>query len=173
MPQAIQIHETGGPEVMLLEEVAVGEPGPGEARIRHTAVGLNYIDVYFRMGLYPSPPFPFTPGMEGAGEVLAVGEGVTDLAVGDRVAYAGSLGAYAEERIIVADRLVRTPDSVSDVAAASMMLQGLTVQYLLKSSYPVKAGDTILFHAAAGGVGLIACQWGEASRGHRHRHRGE
>ena len=159
MPQAIQIHETGGPEVMLLEEVTVGEPGPGEARIRHTAVGLNYIDVYFRMGLYPSPPFPFSPGMEGAGEVLALGEGVTDLAVGDRVAYAGPLGAYAEERIIAADRLVRTPDSVSDETAASMMLQGMTVQYLLKSSYPVRAGDTILFHAAAGGVGLIACQW--------------
>ena len=159
MPQAIQIHETGGPEVMLLEEVTVGEPGPGEARIRHTAVGLNYIDVYFRMGLYPSPPFPFSPGMEGAGEVLALGKGVTALAVGDRVAYAGPLGAYAEERIIAADRLVRTPDSVSDVAAASMMLQGMTVQYLLKSSYPVRAGDTILFHAAAGGVGLIACQW--------------
>ena len=98
MPQAIQVHETGGPEVMRLEEVAVGEPGPGEARIRHAAVGLNYIDVYFRMGLYPSPSLPFSPGMEGAGEVLAVGEGVTDLAVGDRVAYAGALGAYAEER---------------------------------------------------------------------------
>ncbi len=159
MPRAIQIHETGGPEVMRLEEVTVGEPGPGEARIRHTAVGLNYIDVYFRTGLYPSPPFPFSPGMEGAGEVLALGEGVTDLAVGDRVAYAGPLGAYAEERIIAADRLVRTPDSVSDVTAASMMLQGMTVQYLVKSSYPVKAGDTVLFHAAAGGVGLIACQW--------------
>ena len=159
MPRAIQIHETGGPEVMRLEEVTVGEPGPGEARIRHTAVGLNYIDVYFRMGLYPSPPFPFSPGMEGAGEVLALGEGVSDLAVGDRVAYAGPLGAYAEERIIAADRLVRTPGSVTDVTAASMMLQGMTVQYLLKSSYPVRAGDTVLFHAAAGGVGLIACQW--------------
>ena len=124
MPQAIQIHETGGPEVMLLEEVTVGEPGPGEARIRHTAIGLNYIDVYFRMGLYPSPTLPFSPGMEGAGEVLAVGEGVSDLGVGDRVAYAGALGAYAEERIIAADRLVRTPDSVSDVAAASMMPPG-------------------------------------------------
>ena len=159
MPRAIQIHETGGPEVMRLEEVTVGEPGPGEARIRHTAVGLNYIDVYFRTGLYPSPPFPFSPGMEGAGEVLALGEGVTDLAVGDRVAYAGPLGAYAEERIIAADRLVRTPGPVTDVTAASMMLQGMTVQYLLKSSYPVKAGDTVLLHAAAGGVGLIACQW--------------
>ena len=159
MPHAIQIHETGGPEVMRLEEVAVGEPGPGEARIRHAAVGLNYIDVYFRMGLYPAPSLPFSPGMEGAGEIVALGEGVTDLTVGDRVAYAGSLGAYAEERIVPADRLVRVPEAVSDVEAASMMLQGMTVQYLLKSSYPVKAGDTILFHAAAGGVGLIACQW--------------
>ena len=159
MPHAIQIHETGGPEVMRYEEVTVGEPGPGEARIRHAAVGLNYIDVYFRMGLYPSPALPFSPGMEGAGEVAALGEGVDDLAVGDRVAYAGSLGAYTEERLIPAHRLVRVPDTVSDVAAASMMLQGMTVRYLLKSSYPVKAGDTILFHAAAGGVGLIACQW--------------
>ena len=159
MPHAIQVHETGGPDVMRLEEVPIGDPGPGEARIRHAAVGLNYIDVYFRMGLYPAPSLPFSPGMEGAGEILSLGEGVTDLAVGDRVAYAGSLGAYAEERIIPADRLVRIPDAVSDVAAASMMLQGMTARYLLKSSYPVKAGDTVLFHAAAGGVGLIACQW--------------
>ena len=159
MPHAIQIYETGGPDVMRFEEVAVGEPGPGQARIRHAAVGLNYIDVYFRMGLYPAPSLPFSPGMEGAGEVLAVGEGITDLQVGDRVAYAGSLGAYAAERIIPADRLVRVPESVSDATAASMMLQGMTVQYLLKSSYPIQAGDTILFHAAAGGVGLIACQW--------------
>ena len=159
MPHAIRIHETGGPEVMHYEEVTVGAPGPGEARIRHAAVGLNYIDVYFRTGLYPSPALPFSPGMEGAGEVAALGEGVDDLAVGDRVAYAGSLGAYTEERLIPAHRLVRVPDAVSDVAAASMMLQGMTVQYLLKSSYPVTAGDTILVHAAAGGVGLIACQW--------------
>ena len=159
MPHAIRIHETGGPEVMRYEEAAVGAPGPGEARIRQTAVGLNYIDVYFRMGLYPSPALPFSPGMEGAGEVAALGEGVDDLAVGDRVAYAGVLGAYREERIIAADRLVRVPDSVGDVAAASMMLQGMTVRYLLKSSYPVKSGDAILVHAAAGGVGLIACQW--------------
>ena len=159
MPHAIQVHETGGPDVMRLEEVSIGDPGPGEARIRHAAVGLNYIDVYFRMGLYPAPSLPFSPGMEGAGEILSLGEGVADLAVGDRVAYAGSLGAYAEERIIPADRLVRIPDAVSDVTAASMMLQGMTVQYLLKSSYPVKAGDLVLFHAAAGGVGLIACQW--------------
>ena len=159
MPHAIRIHETGGPEVMRYEEEAVGAPGPGEARIRQAAVGLNYIDVYFRMGLYPSPALPFSPGMEGAGEVVALGEGVDDLAVGDRVAYAGVLGAYREERIIAADRLVRVPDSVGDVAAASMMLQGMTVQYLLKSSYPVKSGDAILVHAAAGGVGLIACQW--------------
>ena len=159
MPYAIQIHETGGPEVMRYEEAAAGAPGPGEVRIRHAAIGLNYIDVYFRMGLYPSPPFPFSPGMEGAGEVVAVGGGVDDLAVGDRVAYAGVLGAYREERLIAADRLVKVPDAVSDEAAASMMLQGMTVQYLLKSSYPVKPGDTVLFHAAAGGVGLIACQW--------------
>lgn len=159
MPHAIQIHETGGPEVMRYEEVTVAEPGPGEARIRHTAVGLNYIDVYFRTGLYPSPGLPFIPGMEGAGEVLAIGAGVDDLAPGDRVAYAGVIGGYSEERVIAADRLVRVPDSVDDNAAASMMLQGMTVQYLLKSSYPVRAGDTILMHAAAGGVGLIACQW--------------
>ena len=159
MPHAIRIHETGGPEVMRYEEVAAGEPGPGEARIRHAAIGLNYIDVYFRAGLYPSPTLPFSPGMEAAGRIVALGEGVGDLAVGDRVAYAGSLGAYSEERNIPADRLVRVPEPVSDVAAVSMMLQGLTVRYLLKSSYPVKAGDAILFHAAAGGVGLIACQW--------------
>ena len=159
MPKAIQVHETGGPEVMRLEEVAVGDPGPGQARIRQSAIGLNYIDVYFRMGLYPAPSRPFSPGMEGAGEIVALGEGVTDLAVGDRVAYAGTLGAYAGERIIPADRLVRVPDAVSDETAASMMLQGMTVQYLFKSSYPVRAGDTVLFHAAAGGVGLIACQW--------------
>lgn len=159
MPHAIHVYEPGGPEVMRWEEAAVGDPGPGEARIRHTAVGLNYIDVYFRTGLYPAPSTPFTPGMEGAGEVVALGAGVSGLSVGDRVAYAPSLGAYSEERIIPADRLVPVPDDVNDATAASMMLQGMTVQYLLKRSYPVQAGDTILFHAAAGGVGLIACQW--------------
>ena len=159
MPHAILVHAPGGPEVMRWEETTVAAPGPGEVRIRHTAVGLNYIDVYFRTGMYPAPASPFTPGMEGAGEVVELGEGVTDFAAGDRVAYAGALGAYSEERTIAADRIVKVPDGIDDTTAASMMLQGMTVQYLLKSSYPVRAGDTILLHAAAGGVGLIACQW--------------
>ena len=159
MPNAIQIHEYGGPEVMKWEAVDVGDPGPGQARIRHTAVGLNYIDVYLRTGLYPQESFPFTPGMEGAGEVLAVGDGVTDLAVGDRVAYAGPPGGYSEERLIAADRLVKLPDGIDDKTGAAMMLQGMTVRYLIRQTYEVKPDSTILFHAAAGGVGLIACQW--------------
>ena len=159
MPHAIRAYETGGPEVLRWEEAAVGAPGPGEARVRHTAVGLNFIDIYIRTGLYPAPALPYTPGMEGAGLVVALGEGVEHLQPGDRVAYAHPIGAYCEERVMPARYLVRIPEGISDQAAASMMLQGLTVQYLLKSSYPVKAGDSILFHAAAGGVGLIACQW--------------
>ena len=159
---AILIHETGGPDVMKWEEVEVGDPGPGEIRIRHGAVGLNYIDVYFRTGMYPATP-PFTPGLEGAGAVEAVGEGVTEVAVGDRVAYAAPpAGAYSQVRLMPADRVVKLPDSISDEQGAAMMLQGMTVQYLLCRTYPVKAGDTILFHAAAGGVGLIACQWAKA-----------
>jgi len=162
MSKAIRIHENGGPEVLRWEDVEVGLPGPGEAKLRHTAVGLNYIDVYHRTGLYPLPGLPAVLGMEGAGIVEAVGEGVTEVAVGDRVAYAGlPPGAYAEERLIPAHRLIRLPDSITDLQAAGMMLQGMTAQYLLRSTYRVQAGESILVHAAAGGVGLIACQWGK------------
>ena len=160
MVHAIRIQTPGGPEVLEWAEVEVGAPGPGEVRLRQTAVGLNYIDVYHRTGLYPVGDPPFTPGLEAAGEVVAVGDGVTDLAVGDRVAYASTpLGAYAEERLFPANRAVKVPASVDDRTAAAMMLQGMTAEYLLRRTYPVQPGDTILFHAAAGGVGLIACQW--------------
>ena len=160
MPRAIRIHETGGPEVMRWEDVEVGAPEPGEIRIRHEAVGLNYIDVYFRTGLYPAPSLPFSPGMEGAGVVEAVGEGVDSLVAGDRVAYAAPpVGAYAQVRLMPADKVVKVPDGIDSRQAAAMMLQGMTVEYLLLRTYPVRSGDTILFHAAAGGVGLIACQW--------------
>lgn len=160
MTKAIVIHETGGPEVMRWEEFDPGAPGPGEALLRHEAVGLNFIDVYHRSGLYPLPSLPGVIGMEGAGIVEAVGDGVTEAAVGDRVAYAGlPPGAYAEKRRIPAHRLIRLPDTISSTQAAAMMLQGMTARYLLRGCYPVKAGDTILIHAAAGGVGLIVCQW--------------
>ena len=160
MPRAIRIHQTGGPEVMRWEDVEVGAPGPGEIRIRHEAVGLNFIDVYFRTGLYPAPGLPFSPGMEGAGVVEAVGEGVDSPVAGDRVAYAAPpVGAYAQVRLMPAEKVVKIPDSVDSRQAAAMMLQGMTVEYLLRRTYPVRSGDTILFHAAAGGVGLIACQW--------------
>jgi NADPH:quinone reductase len=159
MTHAIRIHKTGGPEVMTWEEINLPKPGPGEVRIRHTAIGLNYIDTYHRSGLYPLP-LPTTIGSEAAGVVEEVGPGVTDLKVGDRVAYGGSpLGAYAEARNVAADRLVPLPAEISDEQAAAMMLKGMTAQYLIRRTYHVKAGDTILFHAAAGGVGLIACQW--------------
>jgi NADPH2:quinone reductase len=159
MSSAIRIHEVGGPEVLKWEEVTVGDPGPGEVRLRHGAVGLNYIDVYFRTGAYGAD-LPFTPGLEASGVVEAVGDGVSDLAVGDRVAYAAPpAGAYAEERLMPADRVVKVPDGVSDDLAAAMMLKGMTAHYLLRRTFKVNAGDTILFHAAAGGVGLIACQW--------------
>ncbi len=159
MTQAIRIHANGGPEVMQWEDVPTPEPGPGEALVRHEAVGLNYIDVYFRTGLYKAP-LPATPGMEGAGVVLAVGAGVTEVKPGDRVAYAGGpIGAYATERAIAADRLVVLPDDIDATTGAAMMLQGMTAQYLLRRTYKVKAGDTIVVHAAAGGVGLIMCQW--------------
>jgi NADPH2:quinone reductase len=162
MPNAIRIHQTGGPEVLQWESVAVGEPGPGEARVRHTAVGLNYIDTYHRSGLY-KVPLPSGIGLEGAGVVEAVGPGVTDISKGDRVAYCGGPpGAYSEVRVMPADKLVKLPDDVSDRAAATLMLKGLTVQYLLRQTFPLKGGETILFHAAAGGVGLIACQWARA-----------
>jgi NADPH:quinone reductase len=156
---AIRIDKQGGPEVLTWQTVELGAPGPGQIRIRHTAVGLNFIDVYHRNGHYPVQT-PATPGMEGCGLVEEVGAGVSDLKVGDRVAYAGGpMGAYAEARLIPADRVVKVPAGISDQQAASMMLKGLTAQYLLRRVYKVKAGDTILFHAAAGGVGLIACQW--------------
>jgi NADPH2:quinone reductase len=160
MVQAIRVHETGSADVLTWEYVEVGEPGPGEARIRHTAIGLNFIDTYFRSGLYPAPDgVPFIPGNEGAGIVQTVGEGVSHIKPGDRVAYVGPLGAYAQERIIPADRLVVIPDAIDDKAAAGMMLKGMTAQYLLRQTFNVGPETTLLFHAAAGGVGLIAGQW--------------
>ena len=162
MSKAIRINRTGGPEVMEYVDVDVGEPGPGEARVRHHAIGVNFIDVYFRTGLYPQP-LPAGLGMEGAGVVEAVGEGVTEVQVGDRVAYAGRPnGAYAQVRNMPSSILLRLPEAISFETAAAMMLQGLTVQYLFRRTVNLKAGDTILFHAAAGGVGLIAAQWARA-----------
>jgi NADPH2:quinone reductase len=161
MPHAIRIQEAGGPEVLNWEDIEVGEPGPGQARLRQEAAGLNFIDVYHRTGLYPQP-LPFTPGVEGAGIVEAVGEGVDNLKPGDRVAYAGPIGGYAEERLIDAGRLVKLPEAISSEQAAGMMLQGMTAHMLLRSVHRVSAGETILIHAAAGGVGLIACQWAKA-----------
>ena len=159
MPKAIRITATGGPEVLRWEDVEVGEPGEGQARVRHTAVGVNYIDTYHRSGLYPIP-LPNGLGGEAAGVVEAVGPGVTVVRPGDRVAYAGvPLGSYAEARVMPADILVPIPDGVTDQTAAAVMLKGMTAQYLIRRTYPVKAGETVLFHAAAGGVGLIACQW--------------
>jgi NADPH2:quinone reductase len=161
--KAIRVHETGGPEVLRWEGVTVGEPGPGEARVRHTAVGLNYVDVYYRNGLYKAPALPFTPGSEAAGVVEAVGPGVTDIGPGMRVAYgAAPLGAYAEARLVPADRLVPLSERIDDRTAAAMMLKGMTAHYLLLRIGRVKKGDTILIHAAAGGVGLIVCQWARA-----------
>ncbi len=159
MPHAIRIHDFGGPEAMRWEEVQIGAPGPGEIRVRHHAVGLNYIDVYHRTGLYPQPEMPFTLGTEGAGVVTAVGDGVSEFAPGDRIAYAGPIGAYSQERIMPADRAVKLPDAIGFETAAAMMLQGMTTRYLLHRTYPVGPQTTLLFHAAAGGVGLIACQW--------------
>lgn len=159
MINAIRIHETGGPDVLKYEQVEIGQPAAGEAHIRHEAVGLNFIDVYFRTGLYKAAQLPFIPGQEGAGTVLAVGDGVTNVKVGDRVAYTGAMGSYADERLIAADRLVRVPDNMDIRLAASMMLKGMTAYYLVNLTYKVKKGDTILIHAAAGGVGQIAGQW--------------
>lgn len=160
MSKAIVIHENGGPEVLRWEDVPAAKPARGEVLIRHTAVGLNFIDIYYRTGLYPAPNgFPLIPGNEAAGVVLEAGEGVDDLKAGDRVAYAGPIGAYAQERMIAADKVVRIPDGITDEQAAAMMLKGMTAEYLLKRTFPVKAGDTILVHAAAGGVGLILGQW--------------
>jgi NADPH:quinone reductase len=160
MSGVVRVHEVGGPEVLRYEKVEVGSPGPGQALLRQTAVGLNFIDVYFRTGLYPPPQLPFVPGLEAAAVVEALGDGVRDLQVGQRVAYASPpVGAYAERRQMPADRLVALPEGISDEQAAAMMLKGMTAQYLLRRTYRVQSGQTILFHAAAGGVGLIACQW--------------
>jgi NADPH2:quinone reductase len=161
MPHAIRVHQTGGPEVLEWEEVEVGEPGPGQVRLRQEAAGLNFIDVYHRTGLYRQD-LPFTPGVEGAGVIDAVGPDVASLKVGDRVAYAGPLGGYAEVRLIPADRVVKLPDAISSQEAAAMMLQGLTAHMLVRQVHPVRSGETILVHAAAGGVGLILCQWAKA-----------
>jgi NADPH2:quinone reductase len=159
MPKAVRFHTTGGPEVLVYEDVAVGEPAAGQARVRHTAIGVNFIDTYHRTGLYPLP-LPSGIGLEAAGVVEAVGPGVDYLAPGDRVAYAGGPpGSYSQVRLIPADRLVKVPEGITDQQAAAMMLKGLTVQYLIRRTYRVQSGQTVLFHAAAGGVGLIACQW--------------
>lgn len=162
MPFAIRFHQTGGPEVLRWEEVAVGDPAPGEARVRHEAVGLNFIDTYHRTGLYPMP-LPSGIGLEGAGVVEAVGEGVKDVRPGDRVAYAGGpVGAYSQVRCLPAHRLLKLPQTIDCRTGAAMMLQGLTSAYLLRRTYCVQPGDTVLIHAVAGGVGLIACQWAKA-----------
>ena len=159
MTHAIRIHENGGDEVLRWEAVDVPDPGPGEAVIRQTVSGLNFIDVYFRTGLYPAPAFPLTIGNEGVGVVEAVGDGVTEATVGDRVAYCMSLGSYAQRRIIASRFLVKIPDGIGDEQAAAVMLKGCTVQYLVRRTHAVQPGETVLFHAAAGGCGLIACQW--------------
>jgi NADPH2:quinone reductase len=158
MPKVIRFHKTGGPDVLQLDEVPIGEPGPGQARVRHTAIGVNFVDTYQRSGLYPMQ-LPQVAGNEGAGVVEAIGPNVTDVKKGDRVAYTGLPGSYCEVRVVPVDRLVKIPEGITDEQAASMMLKGMTVHYLIHSTYPVKRGDTVLWHAAAGGVGLIACQW--------------
>ncbi len=158
MTKAVRIHQHGGPEVLSYEDVEVGDPGPGELRIRQGACGLNFIDTYQRGGLYPLA-LPTILGLEGAGTVEALGESVGGLAVGDRVAYGTELGGYSEARLIRASRVAKLPDAIDDQTAAAMMLQGMTVEYLIRRTFEVKPGDTVLFHAAAGGVGLIACQW--------------
>ena len=160
MVAAVRVHKTGGPEVLTYEEIEVPAPGQGQIRIKQHAIGINFIDTYFRMGMYPSPVgMPFVAGNEGAGEVTAVGPGVTDFKVGDRVAYVVGLGAYAAERLLPADRVVKLPDQISYEQAAGMMLKGMTAQYLLHRTFKVQKGNTILVHAAAGGVGLILGQW--------------
>jgi len=158
MAKAVRFHKQGGPEVLQLDEIPVGEPGAGQVRIRHTAIGVNFLDTYQRSGLYPMQ-VPQVAGNEGAGVVEALGSGVTDLKVGDRVAYTGLVGAYCDQRVVPAERMVKLPQGVSDEQAASMMLKGLTVHYLIFTTYKVQKGETVLWHAAAGGVGLIACQW--------------
>lgn len=162
MVKAVRIHAPGGPEVMQIEDIELPPPGPGELRVGNESIGLNFIDIYFRSGLYPAPALPFTPGNEGAGTVLAVGKGVKGFKPGDKVAYVATLGSYAAERNVAAASVVHRPDNVSADQAAAMMLKGLTAEYLLFRSYPVKKGSIILVHAAAGGVGQILCQWGRA-----------
>jgi NADPH2:quinone reductase len=160
MVAAVRVHKTGGPEVLTYEDIPSPTPGPGQIKIRNHACGINFIDTYFRSGMYPSPGgLPFVSGNEGAGEVIAVGPGVTDIKVGDRVGYVSALGAYAAERVLPADRAVKLSDKISYEQAAGMMLKGMTVQYLLRRTYKVQRGDNVLIHAAAGGIGLIACQW--------------
>ncbi len=159
MVAAVRVHKLGGPEVLTYEDIEVGAPGPGQVRIRQRACGVNYIDTYFRTGLYPAPSLPFVAGNEGAGDVVAVGEGVKDLKAGDRVAYVITLGSYAAERLLPADRAVKLPDAISYEQAAGMMLKGMTASYLLRRTFEVKKGTTLLIHAAAGGVGTIVCQW--------------
>jgi NADPH:quinone reductase len=161
MPHAIRVHQAGGPEVLQWQEVEVGEPAPGQVRLRQEAAGLNFIDVYHRTGVYPQP-MPFTPGVEGAGVIEAVGPGVTNVKAGDRVAYGGPIGGYAEVRLIDAEKVVKLPEAIPSEVAAAAMLQGMTAHMLLRRVYAVKSGDTILIHAAAGGVGLIVCQWAKA-----------
>jgi len=162
MVKAIRVHKVGGPEVLQVEDITLPQPGPGELLVKNRAIGLNFIDTYFRSGLYAAPQMPFVPGNEGAGEVLAVGPNVTEFKPGDRVAYVATLGSYAEERVVAVNSTVALPEAVSFEAAASMMLKGMTAEYLLHRTYKVKPGDTILVHAAAGGTGLILCQWGKA-----------
>src|SRR5882672_1829857 len=160
MVAAVRVHKTGGPEVLTYEDIEVPAPGPGQIKIKNHACGVNFIDTYFRMGMYPSPVgMPFVSGNEGAGEIIAVGPGVTDLKVGDRVGYTSALGAYAAERLLPADRAVKLPEKIGFEQAAAMMLKGMTAQYLLRRTHRVQKGDNVLIHAAAGGVGLIACQW--------------
>ena len=158
MVTAIRVHETGGPEVLRTEDVAVGDPGPGEVRLRHTAIGVNFIDTYFRSGLYKTA-LPFIPGNEASGVVEAIGEGVGEFKPGDRVAYIFGPGTYVQKRVVPADKLVPVPDGISDEVAAAVLLKGLTAQYLLRRTFKVEPGHEILIHAAAGGVGLIAGQW--------------
>ena len=163
MVAAVRVHKTGGPEVLTYEQIEIGAPGAGQVKLKQHAAGVNYIDTYFRMGMYPAPAgLPFVSGNEGAGEVIAVGPGVIDLKVGDHVAYVVAMGAYAEERLLHADRAVKIPANISYEQAAAMMLKGMTAEYLLRRTYKVQKGDNILVHAAAGGVGLILCQWGKA-----------
>jgi NADPH2:quinone reductase len=159
MVAAVRVHKVGGPEVLTYEDVEIGAPATGQVKVKQHASGINFIDTYFRMGMYPAPSMPFIAGNEAAGEVIAVGEGVSDLRVGDRVAYVVPLGCYAGERNVPADRAVKLPANISYEQAAAMMLKGMTVSYLLKRTFAVKKGHNVLIHAAAGGVGLIACQW--------------